>query len=105
METRTEYRMSMNEWPTIWTGDEQALDKFSVFLTQRRGAITKLIFLAILNHPLNLQSMVALLPSQLQDRWCHEASRTRMSERETPALGNFVKFVNAKATVANDPVF
>ena len=49
--------------------------------------------------------MLALLPSQLQDRWCHEASRTRMSEREVPALGNFVKFVNAKASVANDLVF
>lgn len=99
------YLKKINEWPTIWTGDEQALNKFSVFLTQRRGAITKLTFLSIHNHPLNLQSMVALLPSQLQDRWCREASRTRMSEREIPALGNFVKFVNAKASVANDPVF
>ena len=99
------YLKKINEWPTIWTGDEQALNKFSVFLTQRRGAITKLTFLSILNHPLNLQSMVALLPSQLQDRWCREASRTRMSVREIPALGNFVKFVNAKASVANDLVF
>ena len=58
------YLKKINEWPTIWTGDEQALNKFSVFLTQRRGAITKLTFLSILNHPLNLQSMVAcFLPS------------------------------------------
>ena len=28
-----------------------------------------------------------------------------MSEGEIPALGNFVKFVNAKASIANDPVF
>ena len=53
------YLKKINEWPTIWT-----LDKFSVFLTQRRGAIRKLTFLSILNHPLNLQSMVAcFLPS------------------------------------------
>ena len=58
------YLKKINEWLTIWTGDEQAQDKFSVFLTQRRGAITKLTFLSILNHPLNFQSMVAcFLPS------------------------------------------
>ena len=29
------YLKKINEWLTIWTGDEQAQDKFSVFLTQR----------------------------------------------------------------------
>ena len=58
------YLNKINEWPTIRTGDEQALDKFFVFLTQCRGAITKLTFLSILSHPHNLQSMVALLPSR-----------------------------------------
>ena len=59
LEFSTFYLKKINEWPTIWT-----LDKFSVFLTQRRGAIRKLTFLSILNHPLNLQSMVAcFLPS------------------------------------------
>ena len=48
------YLKKINEWPTITTGDEQALDKFSVFLTQCRGAITKLTFLSILSHPHNL---------------------------------------------------
>lgn len=36
------YLKKINEWPTIWT-----LDKFSVFLTQRRGAIRKLTFLGL----------------------------------------------------------
>ena len=58
------YLNKINEWPTIRTGDEQALDKFFVFLTQCPGAITKLTFLSILSHPHNLQSMVALLPSR-----------------------------------------
>ena len=53
------YLKKINEWPTFRTGDEQAPDKFSVFLTQCRGSITKLTFLSILNHPHNLQSMVA----------------------------------------------
>ena len=58
------YLNKINEWPTIRTGDEQALDKFFVFLTQCPGAIKKLTFLSILSHPHNLQSMVALLPSR-----------------------------------------
>ena len=99
------YIKRINEWPTIRPGDERALDKFSVFLTQCRSAISTLTFLSVLDHPHNLQSMVSKLPFPLQDRWRREANKMRTAKGEIPTFADFVKFVNAEAGIATDPVF
>jgi len=63
------YIKKINEWPYMWSGDELALDRLSIFLGQCRSVMSTLTFLSILNHPHNLQSMVSKLPFPLQDRW------------------------------------
>ena len=99
------YIKKINEWPYIRAGDEQALDRFSTFLTQCRSAISSLTFLSILNHPHNLQSMVTKLPLPLQDQWRREANKMRVARGAIPAFADFVDFVNAEAGIVTDPVF
>ena len=60
------YLKKINEWHCIRPGDKVALDRFSIFLTQCRSAMSTLTFLSILNHH-NFQSMVTKLPFTLQD--------------------------------------
>jgi len=72
------YIKKINEWPYMWSGDELALDRLSIFLGQCRSAMPTLTFLSILNHPHNLQSMVSKLPFLLQDRWRREANKRRL---------------------------
>ena len=64
-----------------------------------------LIYLSILNHLHNLQSMVTKLTFTLQDRWRREANEGRMAGGVIPSFADFVNFVNAEAGIATDPVF
>jgi len=97
--------LKINEWPCIRPGDEVALDRFSIFLSQCRSAISTLTFLSILNHPHNLQRMVTKLPFTLQDRWRRAANKTRVARGVIPSFADFINFVNAEAGIATDPVF
>ena len=99
------YLKKINEWPCIRPGDELALDRFSIFLSQCRSAMSTLTYLSILNHPHNLQSMVTKLPFTLQDRWRREANKRRVAGGVIPSFADFVNFVNAEAGIATDPVF
>ena len=99
------YLKRINEWPCIRPGDELALDRFSIFLSQCRSAMATLTYLSILNHPHNLQSMVTKLPFTLQDRWRREANKRRVVSGVIPSFADFVNFVNAEAGIATDPVF
>ena len=73
-------------------------------LTQCRSTISTLLFLFVLNHPHNLQSMVSKLPFPLQDRWCREANKIRTVKGEILTFADFVRFVNAEAVIAMDAV-
>lgn len=81
------YVKKINDWPWVKQGDDQALDRFSTFLTQCRSAMSELTFLSILDHPHNFQTMVRKLPLSLQDRWHLVAGSI------TPTFANFVTFV------------
>ena len=76
----------INERPCIRPGDELALDRFSIFLSQCRSAMSTLTYLSILNHPHNLQSVVTKLPFTLQDRWRREANKRRVAGGVIPPL-------------------
>ena len=99
------YLKRINEWPCIRPGDELALDRFSIFLSPCRSAMSTLTYLSILNHPHNLQRMVTKLPFTLQDQWRREVNRRRVAGGVIPSFADFVNFVNAEAGTATDPVF
>lgn len=63
-----------------------------------------LLYLTILDHPQNLQSLVKKLPFSLQERWRREVIKVR-ELKSVPVFSNFVSFIKAEAKVATDPVF
>ena len=99
------YLKKATEWPNIKAGDETALDRFSVFLTQCISAMTSLSHLSILDHSHSLQNLVIKLPTYLQDRWRREANKIRENRVSALGLTDFSKFVKSEARVANDPIF
>ena len=100
------YIKKINEWPYIRAGDDLALeDRYSTFLIQCHSASTRLSFLAILDHPHNMQILVKKLPLPLQDSWRRQASKLRVSLGKIPAFAEFLKFVKNEAGIAMDPVF
>lgn len=98
------YLKKVTDWPTLRSGDDAALDRFAIFLTQCLSAMESLSYLVILDHLQNLQSLVKKLPFYLQDRWRREVTKIRETEKNI-VFAHFANFVKAEAKVATNPIF
>ena len=63
------YLKKVNDWPTLRPGDDNALEKLAIFLTQCLSAMESLSYLVTLDHPNNLQCLVKKLPFYQQECW------------------------------------
>ena len=99
------YIKKVTNWPAIKPGYDVALHQYSTFLTQCLSAMWSLSFLAVLDHPHNLQNMVKKLPFHLQDCWHRKANKIRLNEDVIHGFSHFAKFVKAKVRIATDKVF
>ena len=81
------------------SGDDGALERFAIFLTQCLSAMESLSYLLILDHPHNLQCLVKKLPFYLQERWRREVTKIR-ERSKNPTFKHFVNFVKAEVKIA-----
>ncbi|CAB4008562.1 Hypothetical predicted protein [Paramuricea clavata] len=98
------YLKKVNDWPTLRPGDDNALEKLAIFLTQCLSAMESLSYLVTLDHPNNLQCLVKKLPFYQQERWRREVTKLR-EKSKNPAFKHFVNFVKTEAKIATDPIF
>jgi hypothetical protein len=82
------YLKKVNDWPTLRPGDDNALEKLAIFLTQCLSAMESLSYLVTLDHPNNLQCLVKKLPFYQQDRWRREVTKLR-EKSKNPAFKQF----------------
>ena len=101
----TSYIKRVNDWPTVKPGDDSALHRLSVFLTQCVSAMESLECLALLDHPHNLQALVRKLPFKLQEGWRRHAISLRQSRKSLPQFKDLSNFILREAEVATDPIF
>ena len=86
------YIKKVTNWPAIKPGYDVALHQYSTFLTQCLSAMGSLSFLAILDHPHNLQNMVKKLLFHLQDCWHRKANKIRFNEDVILGFSHFATF-------------
>ena len=98
------YLKKVNDWPTLRPGDDNALEKLAIFLTQCLSAMEFLSYLVTLDHPNNLQCLVKKLPFYQQERWRREVTKLR-EKGKNPAFKHFVNFVKTEAKIVTDPIF
>ena len=98
------YTKKISDWPDVKSGDNLALDRFSIFLATCYSATASLPHLT-LDHPQNLQNLVKKLPVYLQNSWRRKVEKIKVKEQSLPLLSDFVDFVKCEARIANDSLF
>ena len=99
------YKSSLREWPQIKDGDSNAILEFSDFLIKCETAMKTMQSMSELDSTQILFQLSAKLPSYLGVKWCRHAHEQQVSSRKPVTFGDFVRFVNQEAELANDPVF
>ncbi|CAB4008789.1 Hypothetical predicted protein [Paramuricea clavata] len=98
------YVKKVNDWPILRPGDDNALEKLAIFLTQCPSAMESLSYLVTLDHPNNLQCLMKKLTFYQQERWRREVTKLREKGKNL-AFKHFVSFVKTEAKIATDPIF
>ena len=91
-------------WPAIRATDITGLEDFSIKLRHCLNAMEDISALTEVNHPKNLQRIVAKLPYALQEGWRRTAFTITRKDAK-PSFENVVEFVEKEVEVATDPVF
>ena len=97
------YVAKLRAWPRLSAGDVEALDKFTLFLTEANNA-TKGSTPGDFDHPITLRIIVEKLPSYLQDRWQREADRLTQQPKEI-RFSDMVKFLTVELRVKRSALF
>ena len=97
------YVEKVKAWSRIPPGDVEALDRFALFLTEVRNAMSG-VTLSDFEHPSTLRLIVSKVPPYLQDRWLREADRLGQ-DRRTARFSDLVEFLAAEVRVKKNPFF
>ena len=73
----TAYIQKANNWPNLKADDSQGLRTLSHFLTKCTNAMQNITHMNVLNHPMNMQTIVLKLPLYLQNKWRDTVGRLR----------------------------
>ncbi|XP_043211278.1 uncharacterized protein LOC122375804 [Amphibalanus amphitrite] len=97
------YVEKVKGWSRILPGDVESLDKFVLFLTEVKNAVSG-VALSEFEHPSTLRLIVSKVPSHLQDRWLREVDRL-CQEGRAVRFSDLVKFLAAEVRVKKNPLF
>ena len=97
------YAKRVKGWPRVPTGDVDALDRFVMFLTEVKNAMSA-VHLGEFEHPTTMRFIMSKMLSYLQDRWLREADRLTQQGR-TIRFGNLVEFLTVEVRVKRSPLF
>ena len=87
-------------------GASKKLKRFSFFLIKCKNRMKTISHMAVLNHPLNMQSVVQNLPGYLQTKWREFVLSTRRrKDGEVASFGDLTEFVEHAAESVNDPIY
>ena len=100
----TAYVSKVHKWSPVKYDNGTTLKSFSVFLNKCKHSMTSNSYLCVLEHVLNLKSVVLKLPLHLQGKWREHATKMRNSD-QTPSFKELTEFIEAAADAACDPVF
>lgn len=98
------YVNALLTWPAIRAVDITGIEYFSIKLRHCLNAMEDISALTEVNHPKNLQRIVAKLPYALQEGWRRTAFTIARKEAK-PSFENVVEFVEKEVEMATDPVF
>ena len=91
--------------PQIKSDDGPALQRYSVLLTSCKNSLKEIGYLNKNENPDTLQRIIGRLPLWLRQRWREKADHITEDLKREVTIGDIAEFVEAKARVANHPVF
>ena len=99
------YETKALDWPNIKPEDGAALNRFSIFLTSCRNALTSSRYISNCDQPGNIQKLVFKLPYSLRERWRRTADDVMEFQARPVEFSDFVAFVNREVRIITNPVF
>ena len=91
--------------PQIKSDDGPALQRYSVVLTSCKNSLKEIGYLNKIENPDTLQRIIGRLPLWLRQRWREKADYINEELKREVTIGDVAEFVEAKARIANHPVF
>ena len=91
--------------PDIKADDGPALQRYSVLLTSCKNSLKEIGYLSKIKNPDTLQRIIGRLPLWLRQRWRERADHITEDLKREVTIGDIAEFVEAKARIANHPVF
>ena len=91
--------------PQIKSDDGPALQRYSVLLTSCKNSLKEIGYLSKIENPDTLQRIIGKLPLWLRQRWREKADHITEDLKREVTIGDIAEFVEAKARIANHPVF
>ncbi|PFX28501.1 hypothetical protein AWC38_SpisGene6805 [Stylophora pistillata] len=91
--------------PQIKADDGPALQRYSVLLTSCKNSLQEIGYLSKIENPDTLQRIIGRLPLGLRQRWREKADHITGDLKREVTIGDIAEFVEAKARIANHPVF
>ena len=97
------YVEEVRVWARISSGDVEGLDRFVLFLTEIKNAMSG-VTLGEFEHPSTLRLILSKVPQYLQDRWLREADKLTEAGRSI-RFADLVGFLTAEVRVRRSPLF
>ena len=99
------YETKALDWPNIMPEDGAALNRFSIFLTSCRNALTSSRYISNFDEPGSIQKLVFKLLYSLRERWRRTANDVMEFQARPVEFSDFVAFVNREVRIITNPVF
>ena len=91
--------------PQIKPDDGPALQRYSVLLSSCKNSLKEIGYLSKIENPDILQRIIGRLPIWLRQRWRERADYITEDLKRDLTIADVAEFVEAKARIANHPVF
>ena len=91
--------------PQIKADDGPALQRHSVLLSSCKNSLKEIGYLSKIENPDILQRIIGGLPIWLRQRWRERVDYITEDLKREVTIGDIAEFVEAKARIANHPVF
>ena len=101
----TAYVEHLTKMQPVVLKDGSALQRFSVTLTSCKNALKEIGYQSKIENPDTMQEIVEKLPFGLRQKWGEKADSITEGEKQGVSIEYIADFVEAKARVANRPVF
>jgi hypothetical protein len=94
----------LHSWPRIGDHDPKAMKRLAIYMSKCLCAMEGINDLSVLDHTPNLQSIVRILPDEIQQEWREHVQDLRMDGRQVAfrELATFIEYVSERW---NHPVF